>query len=53
MKTKANVLGVDENDLWLVGQAHEHGLEFVTNDGMARIKESLGHIIGVITWPQV
>ncbi len=50
---QAHVLGVDENDLWIVSQAYEHGLKFVTCDKMTRIKEVLGHMVDVSTWPQV
>jgi predicted nucleic acid-binding protein len=50
---QANILGIDENDLWLVAQAYEHNLTFVTNDKMFRIKEVLGHMIDVETWPQI
>lgn len=32
-------IGIDENDLWLVSQAHEHGLKFATHDRMRKIKE--------------
>lgn len=53
----ANRLGIDENDLWLVAQAHEHGLHFITSDKMTRIKEVLdgrtilGQTIKIDYWP--
>ncbi len=34
----AKVLGIQENDLWLVAQALDRNLVFVTNDRMTRIR---------------
>ena len=37
----AQVLGIDENDLWIVAQAVERNLVLVTSDKMARIRETV------------
>jgi predicted nucleic acid-binding protein len=37
-------LGIDENDLWLVSQAAEMNLTFVTKDGMARIRDAVAAV---------
>jgi predicted nucleic acid-binding protein len=44
-------LGIDENDLWLVSQACDHNLIFVTNDRMTRIKEIVGDRVKIDSWP--
>jgi tRNA(fMet)-specific endonuclease VapC len=38
-RVAASELGFDENDLWIVAQAIEHGLILITQDNMQRIKE--------------
>ncbi len=40
----AREFGFDENDLWLVAQAIERNLVFVTNDKMAPIREAMREI---------
>ena len=40
----AREFGFDENDLWLVAQAVERNLVFVTNDRMARIREAVREV---------
>lgn len=37
-------LGIDENDLWLVSQAAEMNLTFVTKDGMVRIRDAVASL---------
>ena len=50
-------LGIDENDLWLVAQSHERGLNFITSDKMSRIKQTLdgqiilGQEVKITYWP--
>lgn len=39
--TTGRELGIDENDLWIVGQAAERNLVLVTHDKMIRIREAL------------
>jgi predicted nucleic acid-binding protein len=40
----AKELGIDENDLWLVAQAIERNLVFVTADKMNRIRDTIAEI---------
>jgi len=46
-------VGVDENDLWLVAQAKERNLTFVTIDGMSHIKEVVGDLVAIEPWSDV
>lgn len=43
-------LGVDINDVWTAAVAFEHGLVFVTDDKMARIKEALSSDVMFENW---
>jgi tRNA(fMet)-specific endonuclease VapC len=45
-------VNIDENDLWLVAQACERNLVFVTHDRMTRIREIVGSDVTVEIWPQ-
>lgn len=45
-------VNIDENDLWLVAQACERNLVFVTHDHMSRIAEIVGSDVTIELWPQ-
>jgi tRNA(fMet)-specific endonuclease VapC len=38
------VLGIDENDLWIVAQATERNLVLVTNDKMTKIRDAVADL---------
>ena len=42
---------VDENDLWLVAQACERNLSFITQDNMIRIQEVVDSDVDITVWP--
>jgi predicted nucleic acid-binding protein len=44
-------LGIDENDLWLVAQASERNLTFVTNDKMNRLVQAVGGAVPITFIP--
>lgn len=46
----ARELGIQENDLWLVAQALERDLVFVTNDRMSRIRQVAPQELRVQNW---
>jgi tRNA(fMet)-specific endonuclease VapC len=45
-------IGIDENDLWLVAQACERKLKFITNDNMERIREIVDSDVEIEVWPE-
>jgi len=47
---QSHILGIDENDLWLVSQAHDQNLTFVTTDEMPRIAEVVDGAVRVEFW---
>lgn len=51
----ALALGIDENDLWLVSQAAEMNLVFVTKDGMHKIRDAVDEVcpdLSIENWCQ-
>jgi predicted nucleic acid-binding protein len=44
-------VGVDENDLWLVAQACERNLTFVTHDKMKNINAIVQGDVRIVNWP--
>lgn len=45
-------IGIDINDLWLVAQACERNLTFVSNDKMSKIKDVVGTEVRIDLWPE-
>jgi len=51
MDITGQLLGIDENDLWLVSQTDAHKLTLITMDKMSRLREVFGPTVPIIYWP--
>jgi predicted nucleic acid-binding protein len=52
MDVTGQMLGIDENDLWLVAQTDAHNLTLITMDKMTNIRNAFGSVVPIIYWPE-
>jgi predicted nucleic acid-binding protein len=48
---KGDLLQIDENDLWLVGQAANRKLTLLTADKMSKLRDVFGSDVAIVYWP--